>query len=117
MNIRKQIGQSGTQIYSGIITAEEYNKKLTGKELIRQIEIMRRSDTTVAMVLEMVSRPIADLVWDIEPASEDQVDFDIAEQIEKDLFDNPNFSWDRLLDEILTYLPFGCAVFECRMRP
>lgn len=121
-NYAKTLGASGTQIYSGIITAEEYNANLKGHQLLKNIDIMRRSDSTIKMIIKLVTRPLMGLVWDIEPATDENgkstpEDIKRAQNTKKDLFHNPYFTWDNFQQQAFTYLPFGFAVFELTSKP
>lgn len=103
-------GQSGTYIFGGIITREEYNNDLIRFKGLEQYDIMRRSDGTVRAALKVCKQPILSATWNIEAASDKQADQDKAEFIRQQLFENINF-YD-VLSEILTYLEFGFSVFE-----
>lgn len=107
----KRIGQSGTTIFSGIITNEEYNQALVGLNGIRKFDIMRKSDPTVHAALEVVKLPIRQLEWFIDAASEDEADKDNAKFIKRELFDR-KLNWEKFLREVLTELDFGHSVFE-----
>lgn len=112
----KQFGASGTQIYHGFITAEEYNRNLVGKNAIRQYDIMTRSDTTVESIVQLVTLPLRSITWSIEPAQDkdgnisDQDKF-IADAAEYDMMYR-NINWDSFMEEALTFLPFGHAACE-----
>jgi len=103
-------GKSGTYIFSGIITREEYNNELIRFKALENYDIMRRSDGTVRAALKVCKLPIMSATWHIQSASDDQIDKDKAEFIRQQLFDN--LDWSSTLSEILTYLEFGYSVFE-----
>lgn len=107
----KEQGASGTYIYSGLITREEYNPKLTGKNAIKTYDQMRRSDATVRAVLQICKLPILSADWDIQPASEDAADEEIAEFVKNELF-NHNVNFHDFLREGLTMFDFGYSIFE-----
>lgn len=107
----QELGQSGTLIYSGIITDEDYNRLLTGQSAIRVFEIMRRSDGTVHAALQVCKLPILSASWTIEPASEDQSDIDIANFIEHELFER-NVNFHDFVRQALTMLDFGFSITE-----
>jgi len=107
----KPIGQSGTQIYSGFITGEEYNLLLTGKTAIRQYEIMRRSDATVRALIQVCSLPVIQADWHIESASEDPADKDVSGFVNNELF-NKNINFTDFIRQALGMLTFGFSVFE-----
>lgn len=107
----KQSGASGTQIYSGIITAEEYNKNLTGKQAIKTYEIMRRSDSTVHRTLLVCKLPIIGGVWNVEPASDDDADVEKAEFVKRELMER-NLMWADVVRQALSMLEFGHSLAE-----
>lgn len=114
--IGTEIGKSGTRIYSGIITGEDYNTYLTGPSAIRQYEIMRRSDSTIRSTLQVVKLPIRSANWHVLPAADkDGVsspeDENRAQFVERELM-HRNVNWHDFLREALTCCDFGYSVFE-----
>jgi len=109
--LKKEYGRSGTLIHGGIITQEEYNNNLVGKNAIKTYDTMRRSDATVRAMLQVCKLPLLGADWYLEPASEDANDVAIKEKIEKDLF-HGDISFHRFLSEALTMFDFGFSVFE-----
>lgn len=106
-----EIGDSGTLMYKGFITNEEYNKDLVGTKGLQTYDIMRRSDATVHSVLTVCKNPIISSTHSIEPASDDDVDVEIAEFVERELL-HRNINWPDMVRQGLTALDFGHAVFE-----
>lgn len=111
----KQLGKSGTTIFSGYITGEEYNPNLTGKQAIKNYEIMRRSDATVHATLQVCKLPILSTRWKINPASDDEIDQQRAKFIQRELFER-NVVFSNFLREGLTSLDFGFAVAETTLE-
>jgi phage gp29-like protein len=105
------LGKTGTLVFGGIITSEEYNLNLTGKLAIRVYDEMSRSDGTVHQALEMVKLPIMGLNWSVEPASEDAVDVEAAGLVEQELF-NRSLNWNAVIDNCNDMLDFGYSVME-----
>lgn len=103
-------GQSGTQIFKGYITAEEYNKALIGKAAIRIFDIMRRSDATAHAILQACKLPILGLNFDVQAASDDERDQYHARYVKNQLFERNNF--DVFLNGGLTMLDYGFSVYE-----
>lgn len=110
-SLGKELGRSGTSIIGGRVVSEEYNRNLVGKELIKKVEIMRRSDATVRATLQIVKLPLLALQWDIEPASQEQADLDHAELVKHDLFKN-KVNWHHFLREATNFFDFGHSVGE-----
>lgn len=111
-----EIGKSGTLIFNGIISAEEYNANLTGIRAYQKYEIMRRSDSTVRSALQIVKLPILSAKWDIEPAKDDEgkstpEDEERARYIKRELFER-KINFDDTLKQALTQFDFGFSVFE-----
>ena len=113
--LQTQIGQSGTTIYRGIVTAEDYNSKMVGLQGLKNMDIMRRSDSTVRSTLQVVKLPVKQASWYIEPASDEQEDIDRADFVNNQLFGSG--LWDVGLNSSLTYLDFGHCVLEKTYGP
>lgn len=108
--IGSELGQSGTYIFDGFISGEEYNLELTGLQALRIWDEMRRSDASVAAALKAVKLPVKGVEWLVEPASDDPRDIEIADFARHVIFDI--LRWKKTLGEIMTYLDFGFSVFE-----
>ena len=108
-----EIGSPGTQIFSGIITGEEYNTDLTGSAGRAIYEKMRRSDGTVSAAVRVCVLPLLRANWTVEPASEDKQDKLIAEHVQENLFGGMTITWESFLRQALTLmLSFGFSMFE-----
>jgi phage gp29-like protein len=107
----KEIGQTGTAIYKGIITLEEYNNKMRGRQGLRLMDVMRRSDATVRATLQVCKLPILSTAWSIQPASDDKQDIEIADFVRRELMER-NIVWHDFLREGLTMFDFGHSVAE-----
>ena len=108
----KEVGSSGTVIFKGIIVQEEYNTKLSSHlNAIKIYDQMRRSDATVRSTLQVCKLPILSSTWDIEPATDDDTDTEIAAFVKHELFDR-NLNWHDFLREGLTMFEFGHSVAE-----
>jgi phage gp29-like protein len=105
------LGKTGTLVFGGIITSEEYNLNLTGKLATRVFDEMSRSDGTVHQALEIVKLPIFGLDWNIEPASDDAIDVEAADLCNQELFDR-KINWNLFLNDALDMLDFGYSVLE-----
>lgn len=106
----------GTDIWGGIID-EEYNRDLSGLKGIKKFDEMRKSDASVSALLLACSLPIRSAKRYVEPATDDdgvtqEIDRQIANFVEKALFEKMDTTWDQFLQECLTFLPFGFSVFE-----
>ena len=108
----KDIGADGTDIVSGFFN-NEYLSKLKGRDGVIELDKMRRSDDGVIRVLRMYINPIKSANWYIESgkAGDKQAD-EIAEAIKFDIFDDTSKPWSQVLNDILTFIPFGFSMFE-----
>lgn len=111
VRLARRIGQSGTQIFNGYISNEDYNAALTGLAGIRKYEMMRRSDPTVRSTLQVVKLPILQAEWDVEPVSDDEADVFKAQFVKRELM-RRKVNWQKFLREALTELDFGHSVIE-----
>jgi len=114
----KATGTSGTEIYSGYFD-EEYLQKLTDSDAIIEFDQMRRSDGQVKMLLSVIKNPIRSATWDIESASDDKQDKEIAAFVKYVLFKNMGTAsgskrktFNEFISEALTAIEFGHSAFE-----
>lgn len=110
INFTKKQGATGTTVNAGVIVGEEYNPKLRDQNALRIYDEMVRSDATVSATLDAIKLPLKGADHDIDPASEDARDIEIADFVRECLFSIVN--WDQFFDEALTYLEFGFSVHE-----
>jgi len=106
------VGASGTTNFQGLIDSDEYVTNLKPPTLYTTVDKMRWSDASVQAALLMCELPIRSAEWDIEPASEDAQDVEIAEFVKENMFDGLAISWEDTLRQILLMHPFGCMVLE-----
>lgn len=104
-------GSSGTYIFNGVISQEEYNLNLVGQNGKKIYDTMRRSDSSIHATLQVCKLPILSTTWTVEPASEDEGDQYIARFIENELMKR-KVNWHDFLREALTMFDFGFSVFE-----
>ncbi|MDQ0825413.1 phage gp29-like protein/2'-5' RNA ligase [Arthrobacter sp. B2I5] len=105
-----EIGDTGVQIFNGVITGEEYNRNLTGYRGLLVWDEMRRSDATVGASLRAVKLPIKSTKFFMKPATDDDLDVEISDFVHWNLFER--LKWSQILGEILTHLEFGFSVHE-----
>jgi len=107
-----EIGGTGTTNFQGNIDTGEYVSVLKGAQLYTTVDKMRWSDATVKAALLMCELPLRSAEWDIEPASEDAQDQEVAAFVEDCLFNRMQTCWDDTLRQILLMHPYGCMAFE-----
>jgi len=106
-----EIGRSGTYV-TGFKVSDDYLDNLngvSGQEIFHKMEI---SDSTYRKIVHAVNNPIKSATWDIEPASDDKKDLDIAALIKNILFNDLPDGFKAKLDEILLFPWRGHSVFE-----
>lgn len=108
----KEQGTSGTNISGGVILFSDYNPKLNGLQAISVYEEMR-NDASVNASLEAIKLPIQSADFVADPASDDEADVRIAEEVNAQL--EPLL--DQYLDEALTHLEFGFCLHEMVFEP
>ncbi len=106
-----EIGESGTQIFGGIIN-EDYNPRLSGTAGIKVYDEMRRSDATVKAALLAIQLPIRRAQWFVKSGGETPQDEAVADFISAALFDYQDITWDDFLRQSLLSTTYGVMVFE-----
>ena len=107
-----EMGDSGTTIYDGYISGEEYNNDLVGRAKYLAYDKMRKGDATVAVSLKVVKLPLRSANWYVEAASEEDQDKEIAGFIENNLKNQMTITWDDFLRQALLMLDYGVFPFE-----
>lgn len=108
---KDEIGATGTTIFSGQLSQNEYNADLRGALGLAIYDKMRRSDARVKFALAVCELPLRSVSWSIEPASDDDQDVEIAEALESNLM-NMSITWDSFLHHALIMLWAGYMIFE-----
>jgi hypothetical protein len=106
-----ELGASGATAFGGALSEDEYNADLRGSAGRTIYDKMRRSDARVKFALAVCELPIRAASWNIEPASEDKRDLEIAEALEANIF-NMTITWDSFLHHVMLMHPFGFSIFE-----
>lgn len=109
--LSSEIGDTGTRIVSGIVN-EDYNTSLSGQTGVSIFNEMLRNDGTVASVVKVTSLPIRSAEFYIEAGSQENTDQDIADFVDKALFELVNETWDYILYHALLSMPYGVMAFE-----
>lgn len=107
----KELGKSGTLVTGGVVQSD-YLATLIGVEGQETYNKMLLSDSQIRKLVHAVNNPIKSATWDVEPASEDEKDLEVAALIKQILFEDLPDGWKGKLDEILTFPWLGHAVFE-----
>ena len=107
-----EIGGTGTPIFSGIISMEEYNPNLAGRDGLIVYDEMRRSDATVGAAMMAVKLPILGAKWFFQPADESDENKEIADFVEENFMTHCETTWQDFIRQALLMLDFGYMVFE-----
>jgi hypothetical protein len=105
------IGNYGTDISAGV-TNEEYLTELQGTDAAFAFDKMRTQDPIIRMALGAVLNPLKSANWEVQPASDDESDKNLAEFVDFILFCDIIRGWQSFLNEALTFVAFGHSVFE-----
>jgi hypothetical protein len=105
------IGAPGTIINAGYIS-EDYLHQLQGHERADKIDIMRRSDAQIKMLLSAVKNPIISGSWEFEPGDDSDEQKMYADFMNHLLFEALDEPWSQFLTEALTTVDFGYSLFE-----
>jgi hypothetical protein len=108
--VSTELGGTGTNIFAGTISTDEYVTDLKGTKLIETVDQMRWSDASVGLALLAVTLPLLSAEWDITAASEDSADVEVADFVHHCIFEL--LPWNDNLRQILLSLVYGHYVFE-----
>lgn len=111
----QEYGVSGTENFGGYIRKEDYNPELDDwQKAVAIYDKMRRTDSMVRAMLQVIKLPLRGATWQCNAASDDPVDKKIADFCTNAIFDDDAMedSWDFVLRHILLMLDFGVSVLE-----
>lgn len=108
----KPAGASGTINMSGFLVPDEYNDDLRFPESLKIYRRMLRGDAAVREAYMHTVAPVLNATWDIDPASDDPQDLEIAEFIRRAYFEWPVSPFKQTLALTLHYLAQGFQLFE-----
>lgn len=93
-------------------TRQERVGELRDKQGIRTYYDMKRADGTIRGGLRLLKTPVMAARWFIEPASDSTIDKNIADFVEKNLFERLNVPWHRVLEDALLMCEYGYMPLE-----
>jgi len=108
----RELGGTGTQIFGGFLSQEDYNSDLNSSKMYDVYDKMRKADGTVRAGLNVAKLPLLRTDWYVEPASDNEQDVQIAADIEENLLCGMTISWHDFLRHALLHLDFGSMPFE-----
>lgn len=103
-------GYSGLKLITGRIW-EDFDRSLRGQQATRMYDEMRRNDPVLGAVNNAIELVLRGVQWRIRPASSEPKAQEEADFVTTCL-DDMSHSWNDLVSEILTFIPFGWAYFE-----
>jgi hypothetical protein len=106
----RSLGETGLKRSGGIIT-EEFLTELKGTKGRKVFREMVNNDPIVGAVDLVIKNLIRQADWEVEAASEDNIDKRTAEFVDEALHDMEQ-SWEQLLSEIMTMIVYGWSFFE-----
>lgn len=114
-----ELGATGLRRVSGYVE-EEFLPQLRGRKAVQVFREMSDNDPIVGALLFAIEKLLREIEWRVEPASTKPKDKEAAEFVEQ-CMDDMSHTWDDLLSEILTMLPYGWAwheiVYKKRIGP
>lgn len=114
-----ELGATGLKRTSGYIN-EEFLPQLKGRKAVQVFKEMNDNDPTVGALLFSVDRLMRQIEWRVEPADQDSESKQAAEFVEE-CMEDMSTTWDDVVSEILTMLPFGWSwheiVYKQRVGP
>lgn len=106
------LGASGTTNTDGYLIGHEYNRDLVFPRSIEVYNRMRRSDATVREALFHLFSPIENATWVVEPASDDELDLEVAAFVQAAYMDWLSQPFSVYLHQALLHLAHGFQLFE-----
>lgn len=105
-----ELGATGLRRTSGYID-EEFLTQLRGRKGVQVYREMEQNDPIIGSLLFAIDRLLRHVQWRVEAASETAEDRKAAEFLEQ-CMEDMSHTWDDLISEILTMLPYGWALTE-----
>jgi hypothetical protein len=114
-----ELGQTGLRRTSGYVN-EEFLPQLRGRKAVQVYREMSENDPIVGALLYAVDRLLRQVEWRVEPADSTPEQKQAAEFIEQ-CMEDMSHTWDDMLTEICTMLPYGFSwheiVYKKRVGP
>jgi len=93
-------------------TRDERVPELMDRRGLRTYYDMKRADGTVRGALRLLKTPVMAARWFIEPATDSTIDQNIADFVEKNLMQDLNVPWSRIIEDSLLMCEYGYMPFE-----
>ena len=105
----RELGSTGLKRQGGVVY-EEYLPELTGSRWLRIVRQMQ-DEAVVAAMLFAVEMQTRQVTWQVKPANESKSAQKWADFV-SGCVDDMSSTWDDVLSEILTMLPYGYSLME-----
>ena len=103
-------GYTGLKLTTGRVW-EDFDRSLRGLQAARMYEEMRRNDPVLGAVNNAIDLVLRGVRWSVASVSEEPAAQEAADFVSS-CMDDMSHSWNDLVSEILTFIPFGWAFFE-----
>jgi len=114
-----ELGLTGVRRTSGYID-EEFLPQLRGRKAVQIFREMKDNDPVIGALLFATDRLLRQVEWRVEPSGDKPGDKEAAEFLEQ-CMEDMSHTWDDMITEILTMLPYGWSwheiVYKRRMGP
>jgi hypothetical protein len=110
MRLIDELGTAGLEHWSGRIN-EEWLRELRDLKKWKTLREMRDNDPIVGAILFAADMLIRQVNWRVEAYSEEEVDIE-AQEFLQSIMDDMSHSWENMISEILSFLPYGFSYHE-----
>lgn len=108
----EEMGATGTQIFGGLLTQQDYNAELAAPNIYDVYDKMRLGDGQVKAALTIIKLPLLNTDWYVEPPTDRPQDREIADFIHDGLMEGMTHSFQDHLQQVLLHLDYGVMPFE-----
>lgn len=105
-----QYGRIGQNKYAGIFF-EEFDPNLQGRRGIEVYKEMSENDDVIGAILFAIEMLVRQVEFTVEPAGDTKQDHEAAEFV-KGCMDDMEDTWQDVLSEVLSFLPYGWSYHE-----
>jgi hypothetical protein len=111
MSAFTEAGSTGLRRMGGYVY-EEILRELSGYKGIKIYKEMSENEPVIGAFLFAIDMLVRGVSWDVKPASTEPQDLLSAKRVEENMQDMSH-SWEDMIVEILSMLPFGWGWHEC----
>lgn len=111
----KELGQSGLRAFNGWVR-EDFLPQLQGRQAQTVYREMADNSSTVGGLLFAINATMGKVAWRVVPASDDGEGQEMADFAESLMDDMEEMTWNDVIQEGLSMLPFGYAPLEINYK-